>query len=170
MKSYEFDVMIIGSGIAGLSAAITLAENGLRGGVVTREEDPKVSNTYWAQGGIIYLEENDDDFIHDLQKASAGTSNLSAGQILLNSSGKILNELLLDKAKTDFMRCREGRLKFTREAAHSRERILYKGDFTGKEIQISLLNYIKDKSRHCRWQNNRHFSSSTWCNRFYKRI
>ncbi len=147
MKSYEFDVMVIGSGIAGLSAAITLAENGLRVGVVTREEDPKVSNTYWAQGGIIYLDERDDDFIHDLQKASAGTSNISAGQVILNSSGKILNELLLEKAKTDFMRCEEGSLKFTREAAHSRERILYKGDFTGKEIQISLLNYIKDKSR-----------------------
>ena len=80
MSSYEFDVMIIGSGIAALSAAITLAEKGLRVGVVTREEDPKVSNTYWAQGGIIYLDEKDDDFINDLQKASAGTSNVLAGQ------------------------------------------------------------------------------------------
>ena len=49
--------------------------------------------------------------------------------------------------KTDFVRDEKGSLKFTREAAHSRERILYRGDFTGKEIQISLLNYIKDKNR-----------------------
>ncbi|MEE2744856.1 MAG: L-aspartate oxidase, partial [Bdellovibrionota bacterium] len=147
MNSYEFDVMIIGSGIAGLSAAIKLGEGGLRVGIITREDDPKVSNTYWAQGGIIYLKENDELFIQDVLNASAGTSNLSAANLLLNSSGNILEDTLIKKAKTDFMRNEKGSLKFTREAAHSCERILYKGDFTGKEIQISLLNYIKDKKR-----------------------
>jgi L-aspartate oxidase len=147
MSVYEFDVMIIGVGIAGLSAAIKLAEKGLKIGLVTREKDPKVSNTYWAQGGIIYLREDDDLFQQDVLKASAGTSNLSAARILQKSSGKILEEILINKAKTNFVRDEEGFLKFTREAAHSCDRIIYKGDFTGKEIQISLLNYIKDKKR-----------------------
>ena len=53
MSSYEFDVMIIGSGIAGTFSCHYLGGKRFTVGVVTREEDPKVSNTYWAQGGII---------------------------------------------------------------------------------------------------------------------
>ncbi|MBF0301307.1 MAG: FAD-binding protein [Oligoflexia bacterium] len=49
---YEFDVLIIGSGIAGLAAAIKLSEYDLNIGIVTREKDPRECNTYWAQGEL----------------------------------------------------------------------------------------------------------------------
>jgi L-aspartate oxidase len=145
---YKFDVTIIGCGISGLTAAAKLAETGMKVGILTREADPNFSNTFWAQGGIIYSESNDTELINDIAKASAYTSNEDAAQILKDRSGDILEEVLLRQAKTDFAKNKEGEFLFTREAAHSVDRILYQGDFTGKEIQVSLLNLLKDKNRY----------------------
>ena len=50
----QYDVLIVGSGIAGLTSAIKLAEQGASVGICTREEEPEHTNTYWAQGGVIY--------------------------------------------------------------------------------------------------------------------
>jgi L-aspartate oxidase len=150
MKDFNTSVLIIGSGIAGLSAAIKLAEEKHTVTIVTREEKPEVTNTYWAQGGIIYSPESlkdQDDLIQDILKASSYTSNLEAAKILTNRSAQIIDEMLIRKSQTDFARSDEGKLLFTKEAAHSRERIIYKGDMTGKEIQISLLNYLADQKR-----------------------
>jgi L-aspartate oxidase len=147
MNALEFDVLIIGTGVAGLSAAVKLAEKNAKVGIVTREKDPNISNTYWAQGGIIAPTEGDDTLIEDIQKASSHTSNVKAAVILAEKSRQILDELLIDKAKTAFERDEVGNLLYTKEAAHSSSRILYKGDFTGKEIQVSLLNYLKDRER-----------------------
>ena len=145
-NSYNYDVLILGSGISGLSAAIKLAEKNLNIAIITREEKPETTNTLWAQGGIIYSE-NDDTIISDINKASALTANISAAEVLKIKSPEILKELLLDKAKTNFDRDEKENLLFTKEAAHSKSRIIYKGDYTGKEIQISLLNYLADKTR-----------------------
>ncbi|MCO4792548.1 MAG: FAD-dependent oxidoreductase [Bacteriovoracaceae bacterium] len=147
MNTVEFDVLIIGCGVAGLSAAVKLAEKNVKIGIITREKDPNISNTYWAQGGIISPTDEDVTLIDDIQKASSYTSNVKAAAIMTGKSGQILNELLIEKAKTDFEKDKDGNLLFTKEAAHSTSRILYKGDFTGKEIQVSLLNYLKDKKR-----------------------
>lgn len=147
MSYYKFDVLVIGCGVAGLTSAIKLAEKNLKVGIVTREEDPKISNTYWAQGGIVYNNKNLESLVDDIKMASAYTNNDQAAQILAHQSAPILEELLLDKAKTPFERNDQGELSFTKEAAHSGSRILYKGDYTGKEIVISLLNYLKDEQR-----------------------
>jgi L-aspartate oxidase len=55
--SLHTDVLILGSGIAGLTAALKLAEQKLQVTIVTREKKPEVANTFWAQGGIIYSPE-----------------------------------------------------------------------------------------------------------------
>ena len=142
--AYQFDVLIIGSGIAGLSSAIKLGESGLKVGILTREKDPRISNTFWAQGGIIYpINETDDkskNLVGDIDRASSYTANLEAAEILQKKSPKIVEELLLNKAKTNFKKNSNGELDLTREAAHSIERILYQGDVTAKDIHISLLN------------------------------
>ena len=132
MNTVEFDVLIIGTGVAGLSAAVKLAEKNVRVGIITRERDPNITNTFWAQGGIISPAEDDQSLIEDIQKASSHTSNVKAAAILASQSRRILNELLIDKAHTAFERDDKGNLLFTKEAAHSTSRILYKGDFTGK--------------------------------------
>ncbi|RLA63187.1 MAG: L-aspartate oxidase [Epsilonproteobacteria bacterium] len=143
----NFDVLIIGTGIAGLSCALKLAEKGLLVGLVSREKDPNISNTYYAQGGIIYPQREDKLLGSDILKAGSHTNNINAIEILKENGGKILNEVLLNKVEVDFSRKDTGELNLTREAAHSLPRILFKGDFTGREIQTSFLNYIKDIKR-----------------------
>jgi len=146
MNVMNYDVLIIGSGIAGLASAIKLAEKDISIAIVTREEKPETTNTNLAQGGIIYAK-NDDELISDINKASAMTSNLEAAKILASSSAEILEEVLFKKAETNFNKDDKGELLFTKEAAHSKSRIIYRGDYSGKEIQISMLNYLNDKKR-----------------------
>lgn len=150
MKDFNTDVLIVGSGIAGLAAAIKLAEKKLNITIVTREKCPEITNTFWAQGGIIYSPKdlNDqEDLMKDIIKASAFTSNIEAAKILSSRSAEIIDEILIHKSHTDFAKDAEGELLFTKEAAHSRDRIIYNGDMTGKAIQISLLNYLNDEKR-----------------------
>ena len=146
MSTLSFDVLVLGTGIAGLTSAIKLSEKGLNIGLVTREEKPETTNTAWAQGGIIYSKpkwDKSDILNSDIQKASAGTSNDEAIKVLIDKSSEIIEEILLEKAKTEFNRNEDNSLCLTREAAHSLERIIYRGDYTGKSIQVSLLNYVE---------------------------
>lgn len=148
MKDFKTDVLILGTGISGLSAAIKLAEKKLNITIVTREKRPEITNTFWAQGGIIYSpkDSNDqEDLVEDILKASAYTSNLEAAKILSTRSAEIIDEILIHKSHTDFAKDAEGELLFTKEAAHSKDRIIYNGDMTGKAIQVSLLNYLSNK-------------------------
>jgi L-aspartate oxidase len=149
MPHKDCDVLIIGTGVAGLTAAIKLAEAGKDIILATREKEPKVSNTNWAQGGVIYSKPEWDSaelLKKDIQKASAGTSNDEAIELLVSRSSDILDEILLQKVKTDFTK-KGDELSRTMEAAHSTERIIHKDDCTGKSIQISLLNYLNNKER-----------------------
>ncbi|HLE12034.1 MAG: hypothetical protein A2504_06005 [Bdellovibrionales bacterium RIFOXYD12_FULL_39_22] len=143
----NFDVLIIGCGIAGMSAAIKLAEAQLKIGIITREENPQVTNTFYAQGGIIFSKGEPAALIADIMKASSMTSSRVASEVLAIRSAGILQEVLLDKVQVNFSHDEQNQLKKTKEAAHSIPRIIYKGDYTGKEIQVSMLNYISDKKR-----------------------
>jgi L-aspartate oxidase len=150
MKDFNTDVLIIGTGIAGLASAIKLAEKKINVTIVTREKKPEMTNTFWAQGGIIYSPKdlNDqEDLMKDIIKASAYTSNPDAAKVLCSRSADIIEEILIHKSHTEFAKDAEGELLFTKEAAHSRDRIIYQGDMTGKAIQISLLNYLHDEVR-----------------------
>ncbi len=147
MSSYQTDVLILGTGIAGLSSAVALAEKSLNITIVTREEDPSTTNTVWAQGGIIYPKGSESELIDDILKASSFTSYLPAAELLANHSCEVLEDILVNKAGVDFERNNQGEFEFTKEAAHSCARILYKGDYTGKEIQTALLRFLNNKER-----------------------
>ncbi|MCU1319639.1 MAG: L-aspartate oxidase, partial [Edaphobacter sp.] len=140
------DFLVIGAGIAGLSAAIRLASVG-RVLVVTKEELAE-SNTAYAQGGIAVAMGGDEDValhLEDTMAAGDGLVNREAAAMLVEQGPRRVEELLEWGTAFDRYPAGEGgELMRTREGAHSRARILHaNGDATGKEIAVSLLRHVR---------------------------
>jgi L-aspartate oxidase len=135
----ETDFIVVGSGIAGLRAAIELAHAGARVTVLTKDRTSE-SNTEYAQGGIaVALSEEDEVALHeeDTLGAGAGLCDKEAVRVMVEDGPRYIEELI--DWGTEFDR-EAGRLVFTQEAAHSRRRILHAhGDSTGREIVRSLI-------------------------------
>ena len=133
------DFLIVGAGIAGLRAAITLAAAG-RVLVVTKEALGE-SNTQYAQGGIaVAISGSEDVELHleDTLAAGDGLVDPIAARVLVEEGPARVEELL--GWDTHFDRYATGELMLTREGAHSRNRILHaNGDATGREIGRALL-------------------------------
>jgi L-aspartate oxidase len=138
----QVDFLVIGAGIAGLSAAIRLASSG-RVLVVTKEELAE-SNTAYAQGGIAVAMGGEEDIalhLEDTIAAGDGLVNREAASVLVEQGPQRVGELL--QWGTAFDR-ENGELMRTMEGAHSRSRILHaNGDATGKEIAVSLLRHAR---------------------------
>jgi L-aspartate oxidase len=135
----ETDFIVIGSGIAGLRAAIELALHGAHVTVLTKDRTDE-SNTEYAQGGIaVVLSEDDRVALHeeDTLNAGAGLCDERAVRVMVEDGPRLIQELITWGTEFD----REGgRLVFTQEAAHSRRRILHAhGDSTGREIVRALI-------------------------------
>lgn len=142
VKKELVDFLIIGSGIAGLRAAIELAGHG--NVLVITKERPAESSTEYAQGGIaVALSDEDEVGIHfeDTLKAGDGLCREDAVRILVEEGPERILELISWGVEFD----RDGtKLDFTMEAAHSRKRILHShGDSTGKELERVLLNKVR---------------------------
>ncbi|MDX2034387.1 MAG: L-aspartate oxidase [Blastocatellia bacterium] len=136
------DYIVLGSGVAGLRAAIELARHG-RVTVLTKDRLDE-SNTEYAQGGVAVALSDDDEIslhIEDTLNAGAGLCDEKAVRVLVEEGPRYITELIEWGAKFD----REGDgLAFTQEAAHSRRRILHAhGDSTGREIVRSLIAHAK---------------------------
>ena len=145
----RFDFLVIGAGIAGLSAAIRLAEAGTV--LVVTKEELAESNTAYAQGGIAVAMGGEEDValhLEDTMAAGDGLVNREAAAVLVTEGPKRVEELL--EWGTAFDRYPkkngvEGELMRTREGAHSLSRILHaNGDATGKEIAVSLLRHVRE--------------------------
>jgi len=141
--SLETDFIVIGSGVAGLRAAIEIASSGARVTVLTKDKASE-SNSEYAQGGVaVVLSEDDDVELHeeDTLVAGAGLCDVAAVETLVTEGTKYIKQLI--DWGTEFDRD-GGRLVFTQEAAHSRRRILHAhGDSTGKELVRSLIERAK---------------------------
>src|SRR5215831_2471163 len=139
----ETDFLVIGAGVAGLRAAIELAAAGRV--VVLAKREVTDSATHYAQGGIaVALSDEDEISIHlqDTLVAGDGLCNVEAAKVLVEEGPERIEELIYWGTEFD----RDGtRLSFTREGAHSRDRILHAhGDSTGREILRAL--YAKAKT------------------------
>lgn len=137
-KTHQVDYAVVGSGIAGLRAAIELSAGG--NVLVLAKSSLSDSATAWAQGGIaVALSDEDEIGLHEQDTINAGDGlcRVEAVKLLVEEGPKYITELI--EWGTEFDRAGT-KLSFTREAAHSRSRILHAhGDSTGREISRALL-------------------------------
>ena len=145
MQREIVDFLIMGSGVAGLRAAVELAPHG--NVLIVTKDRPRESSTEYAQGGIaVALSDEDEIGIHyeDTLRAGDGLCREEAVKILVEEGPERIIELISWGAEFD----KEGtKLDFTLEAAHSRRRILHAhGDATGRELERVLLAKVSSFS------------------------
>src|ERR1700745_2203807 len=137
-KTYQADYAVVGSGVAGLRAAIELSTSGSV--LVPAKSDLSDSATSWAQGAIaVALSDEDEISLHEQDTIAAGDGLCRPESVVLlvEEGPKYITQLI--EWGTEFDRAGT-KLAFTREAAHSRSRILHAhGDSTGREISRALL-------------------------------
>ncbi len=135
-------VIIVGSGIAGLHAALKLADK-FSVTLVTKAELTN-SNSRWAQGGIAAVTDGIDSFeehVEDTLKAGVYHNNVEAVKLMVERGPAVLDELI--KMGVEFARGNDGELSLTREGGHGKRRIAYKGDITGLEIEEKLAQELR---------------------------
>ena len=145
MNEYlETDVLIIGSGIAGSSAALILAEAGIDTILISKGKDFSETNTNWAQGGIACLGQNEksQDFINDILKSGDFINKPSAVEQVVRESRSLVEKILIQKLEIPFSTS-NGNYDLAFEAAHSKRRILNIKDMSGKIIQEYFYAYLK---------------------------
>lgn len=143
MSMETSDVLVIGSGIAGLSAALGAAREGASVTVATKATRPEGASTWWAQGGIAVARKDPAQFQEDIEAASSDTSDPEAVRVLVEHADRVVRDVLLDTLGIGFDT--EGNatsFDYGREAAHSSNRILHVDASTGKHIHIPFLNYL----------------------------
>src|ERR1700737_1165547 len=147
MKEYDF--VVIGSGIAGLSFALKAAKHGSVA-VITKRKGPD-TNTAWAQGGIACVTSDEDSFelhVRDTLEAGAGLCDEAAVRTIVTEGPERIRELVelgLHFDEREISGHREYDLG--KEGGHSKRRVLHVRDATGKEIENTLLRELGRQSQ-----------------------
>lgn len=138
------DVLIVGTGCSGLYCALQLPKDMQI--LMISKSDLESSDSFLAQGGMCTLRSDDDfeSFFQDTLKAGHYENDRESVKIMIQSSKAVVEDLL--SYGTEFDRDEEGNLLYTREGAHSNNRILFHEDITGKEITSSLLGKVRERS------------------------
>lgn len=136
------DVVIVGTGVGGLYSALNLPED--KNIIMITKEDLKSSDSFLAQGGICVMrgEEDYSSYFEDTMSAGHYENNEESVDIMIRSSGDVIKDLV--GYNVDFNK-ENGEFAYTREGAHSRPRILFHKDITGKEITEKLLLQVMKK-------------------------
>jgi L-aspartate oxidase len=148
-----FDFLVLGSGIAGLTFALDVAAAGSV--ALITKKDRRESNTNWAQGGIAGVMAPDDTFdlhIEDTLVAGAGLCHRDAVEVLVREGPDRIRELI--DFGTNFTREADGDLALTREGGHSRRRIAYSQDLTGREVERALVAQIHEHPSICVFEHH----------------
>lgn len=141
-NNLQADVVIVGTGVGGCFSALNLSED--LSIIMITKSDLKSSDSFLAQGGICVLHDDDDydSYFEDTMRAGHYENRKESVDIMIRGSQDVIHDLIgygVDFAKED------GKLLYTREGAHSRPRILFHEDITGKEITSKLLAQIKTR-------------------------
>ncbi|MDP2892418.1 MAG: L-aspartate oxidase [Bacillota bacterium] len=146
MERCDADVIIIGSGVAGLYTALNLDER--LSCIVLNKSGPEESNSMYAQGGIAAVVERGDDpeaHLQDTLAAGAGLCELEAARVLVSEGPADITSLI--KLGVPFDLESNGRLHIAREGAHSQNRIIHcGGDATGFHLTKTLLRAASERS------------------------
>ena len=138
------DVIVVGSGIAGLTCALQLRQHVGRVLLVTKTVLNEGS-TAWAQGGIAAAldpEDSPEEHLEDTLVAGVGLCDVEAVRVLVTEGPQRVRELVALGAEFD--RTDDGEIKLTREGGHHRDRIAHAGgDATGKEISRALIEALR---------------------------
>lgn len=143
MKEEIYDVIIAGCGAGGLYTALNLPAS--LSILMIAKTSVEECDSMLAQGGICVLHDEDDyeSFFEDTLRAGHGENRRESVDIMITSSRAVINDLIA--YGVDFARTETGELAYTREAAHSRPRICFHEDTTGKEITTSLLRAVRTR-------------------------
>lgn len=143
METMKTDILIVGSGCAGLYCALNLPKD--KQITIVTKSDVESNDSYLAQGGMCMLKEESDyeAFFEDTLKAGHYENDKTSVDIMIRTSTDVVKDLLSYGAV--FQRDENGGLAFTREGAHSQKRIIYHEDVTGKEITSTLLRKVKEQ-------------------------
>ena len=139
MKTEEFDAVVVGSGIAGLSFALRLADRGRRVCIVTKKDQAE-SNTNYAQGGIACVTSSSDDFeshVADTLEAGDGLCDPEVVREIVREGPDRIREIV--DLGVRFSQLEDGRVSLGKEGGHSKRRILHVKDITGRAIEEALL-------------------------------
>lgn len=141
MKDLYFDVVIAGCGVAGLYTALHLGTD--KKILMLSKEDLESCDSMLAQGGICVLHDEDDydSYFEDTMRAGHYENRKESVDIMIRGSRAVIDELLAFGVR--FEKNPDGSLAYTREGAHSRPRICFHKDITGKEITTTLLSQVK---------------------------
>lgn len=136
------DVVIVGVGVSGVYTALNLPED--KKILMICKENMENCDSMLAQGGICVLRDEDDyeDFFEDTMRAGHYENRKESVDIMIRSSRKIIDHLL--ELGVQFETNADGSLKYTREGAHSKPRICFHEDITGKEITETLQRHVKN--------------------------
>ncbi len=148
-KTVETNVLVIGSGLAGAVAALTVAEENKHVVLITNSDMLLSGNTRWAQGGIAYSHNHDskNTFKQDIYNAGGKHNHKEAVDQLVKHGSKLVEDFLIKKIQVPFEKDSKGRLVFTSEAAHSSNRIIHCKDATGLTIHKQIIKKLVNNPR-----------------------
>jgi L-aspartate oxidase len=142
------DVLVVGCGIAGASAALEAAKSGLRVVVITKQSQAQESNTFYAQGGIVSLGANDNPGLlkDDIIQTGDGINNPEAVDVLAKEGKSLVDSILINELEIPFSRNSADALDYAQEAGHTKRRILHIKDTTGKTIEERFIQALQSYS------------------------
>lgn len=135
------DIVIVGTGISGLFAALNLPKD--KDILMITKSDVESSDSFLAQGGICAMRDEEDyqNYFEDTMKAGHYENRKESVEIMIRSSREIINNLIGYGVEFEE---NGGKFLYTKEGAHSKPRILYHKDITGKEITSKLLERVRE--------------------------
>lgn len=166
MRDHETtDVLVVGSGIAGLAAALAAVREGQDVLVATKAARPEGASSWWAQGGIAVARDDPERFARDVLAASDGTADPDAVDVLVENANEAVADVLVEtlgvafdgEGDADDGNASDGASRperiggddpgfdFGREAAHGEDRILHVGAATGRHVHVPFLNHLDDR-------------------------